>query len=179
MVAYCLYCNTLKSEEVAAVIRQRFGIRVISPKIVQRKWVKGTPIEEVHNYLPGYLFLYMDAPELDTSALFRMGDVYRVLGERDQGYRLMGSDEAFAQMLADCDGTLGVLKAFKEGDRVKLVEGALGGVAVEIVKLDRRGRALVRFDFDGSTMNTWVAYDMIDEKSVIVPQVSEGKTGAQ
>lgn len=63
-------------------------------------------------------------------------------------------------MLHDCGGTIGVLKTYKEGDKVKLVVGAMSGVNGEIIKLDRRGRALVRFD--GVAMQSWVAIEMID-----------------
>ena len=48
-----------------------FG-RAIMPKIVQRKWVKGTAREEVHSYLPGYVFLYSDAPVSDFLAIRRL-----------------------------------------------------------------------------------------------------------
>ena len=106
----------------------------------------------------------------DLASLFRLEDVYRVLGERDEGYCLTGADLAFARMLHDCGGTIGVLKTYKEGDKVKLAEGAMGGVDGEIIKLDRRGRALVRFGFDGSAIQSWVAIEMIEGSSeTIIP----------
>ena len=162
MYAYCVFCNTLKRSDLAEAIRQLLGGEAVVPKIVQRKWVKGKAFEAVHDYLPGYLFIYADVPMTDFAPLFRLENVYRVLGERDSGYCLTGSDLAFARMLHDCGGTIGVLKTYKEGDKVKLAEGTLGGVNGEIVKLDRRGRALVRFDFDGATIQSWVAIEMIE-----------------
>ena len=111
-------------------------------------------------------------PLTDLAPLFRLEDVYRVLGERDIGYCLTGSDLAFARMLRDCGGTIGVLKTYKEGDRVKLAEGTLGGVNGEIIKLDRRGRALVRFGFDGAAIQSWVAIEMIEGNTeTVVPKI--------
>jgi len=165
MNAYCLFCNTLKRGDLAEMIRQSFGAEVVVPKIIQRKWVKGKAFEETHDYLPGYLFMYTDEPIADFSPLFRMTDFYRLLGERDKGYDLVGADLAFARMLHNCNGTIGVLRTYKEGDRVRLAEGAMGGVDGEIIKLDRRGRALVRFGFDGSIIQSWVAIEMIEDNS--------------
>ena len=167
MNAYCLFCNTMKRDEIAGAIERSRGYHVIAPKIIQRKWVKGTPCDVEHDYLPGYLFIYSEAPIEDFIALMRMGDVYRILGDRDSGHRLSGSDLAFAEMLLKCNGVLGAVKAYKVGDRVKLAEGALGGVNGEIVKLDRRGRALIQFSFDGVVYNTWVGYELIDQGPLV------------
>ena len=114
MYAYCVFCNTLKRSDLAEAIRQLLGGEAVVPKIVQRKWVKGKAFEAVHDYLPGYLFIYADVPMTDFAPLFRLENVYRVLGERDSGYCLTGSDLAFARMLHDCGGTIGVLKTYKE-----------------------------------------------------------------
>ena len=172
MYVYCVFCNTLKRCQLAEAIRQLLGVEAVVPKIVQRKWVKGKAFEDVHDYLPGYLFIYADAPLTNLAPLFRLEDVYRVLGERDNGYCLTSSDLAFARMLHDCGGTIGVLKTYKEGDRVKLAEGTMGGVNGEIIKLDRRGRALVRFGFDGAAIQSWVAIEMIEGSAeTIIPEI--------
>jgi len=162
MIAYCVFCETVKRNELADRIGQRFGIKALAPRIIQRKWVKGRAEQVIHDYLPGYIFLYADAPCEDIAGIARMDKVYRILGDRDAGYRLSGRDLAFAEMILNCDGTIGVMKTYREGDRVKLAEGALGRVEGEIIKLDRRGRALIRYAFDNVEYKTWVAYEMID-----------------
>lgn len=171
MNAYCLFCNTVKRKELAEGIRLLMGVEVVAPMIIQRKWVKGKSLETVHDYLPGYLFMYSDAPIESFSPLFRLEDVYRLLGTRDNGYCLAGADFAFARMLYNCGGTIGVLKTYKEGDQVKLAEGAMGGVDGKIIRLDRRGRALVRFGFDGSVIQSWVAIEMIEGSTELRPEV--------
>lgn len=133
-------------------VRQLLDVEAAVPKIVQRKWVKGKALEDVHDYLPGYLFIYADMPMTDIIPLFHLEDVYRVLGERGNGYCLTGSDLAFAQMLHDCGGTIGVLKTYKEGDKVKLAEDTMSGVNGEIIKPDGRECTLARFGFDSAAM---------------------------
>lgn len=163
MYTYCLFCDTVKCQEVAELVQRKQGLRAIYPMIIQRKWVKGTPLEETKVLLPGYVFVYADAPIEYPRATFRLDNVIRVLGDKDVNYTLTGNDYSFAQMLHDCGGTIGILKAYQEGDRVKLAKGALGGVEGEIVKLDRRrGRAQIAYKFAGTVCKTWVGYDLID-----------------
>lgn len=163
MYAYCLFCDTMKCREVAEHIRIRFGYETIDPKIIQRKWVKGTAHEAVRTLLPGYIFVYADEKLEYPRETFRLDSVIRLLGDRDEGYTLQGDDLRFARMLRECGGTIGILKAYKEGDRVKLVRDALGGVEGEIVKLDRpKGRAQIQYRFAGTICKTWVGYDLID-----------------
>ena len=154
MHCYCMYCTTAKCEFVAeSLTAMGFG-RAIMPKIVQRKWVKGTAREEVHSYLPGYVFLYSDAPVSDFLAIRRLTDVHRILGNEADRYELQGSDRAFAEMLLASDGTIGILKAYEAGDRVQGV----------ITKFDRsRRRAEIEFDFDGKKQRVWCGIELITD----------------
>lgn len=164
MYSYCLFCNTVKSALVAMAIRQKFGYIAFSPKIVQRKWIKGTCHEEIKDYLPGYVFVYTEEPITRFREMWQMEGLLRFLGRRETQYQLEGDDWRFAQMLYAHDGVIGIMKTYKEGDRVKLAQGAMGDFQGEIIKLDRRkGRALLRYNFDGNIMNVWVGYEMIED----------------
>ena len=178
MVAYCLFCDTMKCEAVAEAVERRYGWRAISPKIVQRKWVKGVAHEEPHTLLPGYIFVYVDAPIEYPRATFRLDHVIRLLGDKDVSYVLQRDDDKFARMILGCGGTVGILKAYREGDRVRLAEGALGGVEGEIIKLERRkARALIRYQFAGATCTTWVGYDLIEDEQKIDLREGDGVGG--
>ena len=73
----------------------------------------------------------------------------RLLGRREEGYRLSGEDERFANMLLANQGVIGILKAYEVGDRIRLTGEALPGYAGEVIKVDRRkGRAQVLIHFD-------------------------------
>ena len=164
MYAYCLFCNTVKCALVAAAIRQKYGYTAFSPKIIHRKWVKGCCLEEVRDYLPGYVFVFSDSPVEDFRELNVMEGVLRCLGVRENGYQLSGDDLKFARMLYSNDGMIGIVKAYREGERVKLARDALSGFEGEIVKLDRRkGRAQIQYTFDGSQIKVWVGYELIED----------------
>lgn len=163
MYAYCLFCDTVKCEAVVELIERKYDYRAVSPKIVQRKWVKGTAYEEVKTLLPGYVFVYAEGEIEFPRAAFRLDNVIRVLGDADANFALVGDDLKFARMLYDCGGTIGILKAYQEGERVRLVEGALGGIEGEIIRLDRhKGRAQIQYQFAGAAYKTWVGYDLIE-----------------
>ena len=164
MYAYCFFCSTVKCQLVSTAIRQKFGHVAFSPKIVQRKWVKGSCREEVRDYLPGYVFVYAKRPIDDFREIRAMEGVLRALGQRDDDYQLTGNDRRFADMLYAHDGTIGIMKAYREGDRVKLAKEMLGGFEGEIIRLDsRKGRAQIQYNFDGGTYKVWVGYELIEE----------------
>jgi len=162
MVTYCLFCNTAKSVEVARRISEEYRVKALSPTVLQRKWIKGICTEEMHDYLPGYIFIYTERPIARYTDFARMDNVYRILGDAENGHELQGDDLRFAEMLYACDGTIGIMKAYKEGDRIRLAKGMLGNIDGEIVKTDRRGRALVRYRFDNRFCDVWVGYEMIE-----------------
>ena len=164
MYFYCFFCATVKCALVASAIRQRFGLTAFSPRIIQRKWIKGTCFEEEKPYLPGYVFVCAEEPIENFTDIRMMDGVIRCLGQRDEGYRLQGDDLRFAKMLYEHDGVLGIMKTYREGDRVKLVQSMMGDFDAQIIRLDpRKGRAQLQYDFDGSSYKVWVGYNMIED----------------
>ena len=155
MYAYCLFCNTVRRGELAAAIRWMLGIEVIAPKIVQKKWIKGKATEDIHDYLPGYLFLYTEepiAPRLNISGIIRF------LGNGE----LANADLAFAVMLYQRNGILGTVQLFEEGDRCFLADPSWEHVQGTILKMDRgRKRCCVEFEFDHVKRSVWVGYELI------------------
>ena len=106
--AYCFFCETQKCKTIATLIERNYGIRCISPEIIQRKWTKGICEEKHHPWLPGYIFLYSDEP-LDKP--IRVPGIIRTLGNGE----LQDSDLAFANMLYDKNGTLGTIQLVEVG----------------------------------------------------------------
>ena len=60
MHAYCFFCETQRCKVIAELIQKNYGYTCFAPQIIQRKWVKGVPNEEPHDWLPGYVFVYSD-----------------------------------------------------------------------------------------------------------------------
>ncbi len=164
MISYCLFCHTAKCDAVAALLPQLLECSAVSPKIVQRKWTKGQCAEESRDYLPGYVFLYTDAPLPDYGVLWSVDGVLRLLGRAEDGYRLTGEDERFAGMIRANNGVIGILKAYEVGDRIQLTADSLPGYTGEIVKVDRRkGRAQILIRFDDKEIKLWAGFELIDK----------------
>ena len=162
---YCVYCASVKSKSVAELIEQLCPVKTILPQIVQRKWVKGKAFEETHDYLPGYIFLYAEEPIPDFQPIWNLSDVYRLLGTPDDLFELYGADRAFAKLLQEQEGTIGIMTAYQEGDIVKLTGTAFSSFHGVITKFDRsRKRAEIEFDFDGKKQRVWCGIDLIDQK---------------
>lgn len=156
MEAYCLFCLTQRCDAIAAQLERSEGVRAISPRVIQRKWIKGKPFEEAHPYLPGYVFVYTSR---DVAELFHTEGVIRVL---DDG-PLTGNDLAFAMMLYEKDGVIGSVKVRSVGDRLTLASGPMKGYEGQIVRVDRhQTRLQLKFDFDGLARCVWVGYDVVE-----------------
>ena len=169
MHAYCLFCETRKCESIAGQIETKLGYRCYSPRIIQRKWIKGIAQEEIHAWLPGYIFVYTPEPVLPR---FRVDGVIRCLGNDE----LSGNDLEFAQMIFDKQGVVGTIRLVEQGDRCKVADPAWQGMAGTVVKLDRgRKRCCVEFRFDDTQWRVWVGYELVErEQTQAQPEMNEG-----
>ena len=155
MHSYCLFCETRKCASIADIIERDYHITCISPKVIQRKWVKGQCVEEKHDWLQGYIFLYS---EESIRPWFNISGILRWLG-RDE---LQGNDRAFAEMLYKVGGVMGTIQLAQEGDRCTIDDPAWAGMNGTIIKIDRgRKRCCVEFEFAGTKRNVWLGYDMV------------------
>lgn len=162
MIAYCLFCETLKCDHVASAVMQKFPCRALSPKQVQHIHVKGGMRDVVHDLLPGYVFLYCEEEELNMAAVRSIKGVIRCLCDTDRQYRLTGSDEQFALMLLGRDGVIGKTQVYQEGQMIRVCEGVFEGVETRILKVNRRNmRMQIEIPFAGRSVRTWVEYEIV------------------
>lgn len=155
MHVYCLFCETQRCGQIAAIITKDLGYQCIYPQIVQRKWIKGVPTEVRHDWLPGYLFLYSEQP---IQKKLNIGGIIRRLGNGE----LEGQDLAFAEMIYRRQGIMGTVSLLQEGDRCKVEDPAWSEIRGEVIKIDfGRKRCCIEFDFDGIARTVWVGYEMI------------------
>ena len=155
MHAYCLFCETQKCDKIAQTIQDVYGIRCISPRIIQRKWVKGQCLEESHQWLPGYVFVYAEEPMVPS---FAVPGIIRWLEDSE----LKGQDYLFAETLYRQDGVMGTVRLAQVGDRCQVADPAWANVQGTIVKIDRsRKRCCLEFEFAGVQHSVWVGYDLV------------------
>ena len=155
--AYCFFCETQRCKVIAELIRKNYGYTCFSPQIIQRKWIKGLPTEEAHDWLPGYLFVY-SAEKIKSR--FAIDGIIRCLGNEE----LHGADLEFAEMLFQKNGIIGNVPLVQEGDRCILSDSSWQGMHGTVIKMDRgRKRCCIGFEFDGIARKIWVGYNLLEK----------------
>ena len=155
MFAFCLFCETQKCKTIAEYINKNYGYTCISPKIIQRKWIKGVPYEVSHDSLPGYLFLYTENPKLPR---FGISGIIRCLGNGP----LTGNDLAFADMLYRKNGVIGIIPLIREGERCRINDPAWEDIQGKVIKIDHgRERCCVEYIFDNIRRTIWAGYEIL------------------
>ncbi len=158
--AYCFFCETQRCKVIAELIRKNYGYICFAPQIIQRKWIKSVPTEEVHDWLPGYVFVY--ALE-KISPHFAIDGIIRCLGNEE----LHGQDLEFAEMLYQKNGLIGSVPLVQEGERCVVADPSWQGMHGTVVKIDRgRKRCCIQFEFDRIARTIWVGYNLINSEKL-------------
>ena len=159
LYAYCLFCETQRCRQISEYISRNYGLLCISPVYIQRKWIKGVPTDERHDWLPGYLFLYSDEPFMSR---FDVRGIIRILGNG----ALTGSDLKFAEMIFRKHGVMGTIPLIQEGAVCRISDPAWKEISGRVVRMDReRRRCCVEFEFDGISRSLWVGYELTDHET--------------
>ncbi len=159
MYTYCFFCETQRCKVIAELIHRNYGYTCISPQLIQRKWIKGVPTEEAHDWLPGYVFVYS---EEKINPRFVIDGIIRCLGNEE----LHGADREFAEMLHHKNGIIGSVSLVQEGDRCFVADPSWQGMRGTVIKMDRgRRRCCLEFTFDEVRRTIWVGYEMLKTDS--------------
>lgn len=158
MFAYCFFCETQRCKLIAELIQKNFGYTCFAPQIIQRKWVKGIPTEEAHDWLPGYVFVYTSEM---INPRFAIDGIIRCLGNEE----LHAQDLDFARMLYQKGGIIGSVPLLQEGERCVIADSSWQGIHGTVIKIDRgRKRCCIQFEFDGIARTIWVGYNLVNSE---------------
>ena len=166
--AYCLFCETQRCRIIAEYINKNYSYLCFLPQIIQRKWVKGVPKEESHDWLPGYLFLYTKE---QIQPRFDINGIIRCLGNSE----LSGQDLAFAEMIYQKNGVMGIISLVRDGERCRINDPAWEQIHGKVTRMDQgRKRCCIEFEFDGIKRSIWAGYEIVlTEQDGMIP---DGKT---
>ena len=165
MHIYCLFCLVSHVPVIRKLLDHTFSCEVLQASILQRKWIKGTPTDEPHDYLPGYLFIYSEEPITDMYRILNLDGVIRFLKyESTSDYELQGTYRFFAESLYKENGRISYVPVYEVGERLVIKDGLFQNQQAEIKKVDRRKqRLLLEFNFDNTTRTIWLGYDVVKE----------------
>lgn len=141
---------------IAELIYKSFGYTCYAPHIIQRKWVKGVSSEVIHDWLPGYIFVY--TPE-KINLRFAIDGIIRCLGNEE----LHGQDLEFAEVIYQKKGIIGCVPLVQEGERCIVADPSWQGMHGTVIRMDRgRKRCCIEFEFDGTARTIWVGYELVN-----------------
>ena len=152
----CLFCRTGSENRVAEYINSRFdGAEAIAPKRLRRKTVQGETLEDSALLLPSYVFFRTDG-ELAIKDVRRISGVIKLLRYRDDDWKLIGSDLAYAQFFFEHPIITYSNATFIDG-KIHFLDGILLGHDEDVLRVNRRTQT-VEVKMDIVNGGIWVGY---------------------
>lgn len=162
-IAYgCLFCLTGKEQNVVERIQAaRPDVRATTMRRIKYRTCKKVKSTEEAIVLPSYVFF--EAPSyIEPASDFPRENIIRPLS-MDGNWRLSNADEQFVRWLFQYDGLLSMSKAYREGDRIRVVSGPLKDVEGKIRRVDKRGQTgQVILSFNGREIPVWLSFELIN-----------------
>ena len=162
----CVFCITGKEEIVVGNIEKNCpGVHATAVRQVKRRTENGRTSLITQIVFPGYIFL---EAEPGNEYVFRIpkDGALRLLTSLDHTWQLYGSDERFARWVFSLNGLISLSKAYKEGDRVKVISGPLKDLEGYILRVDKRNQSgQVSLMFNNRTIKTWMGFELVERSS--------------
>lgn len=171
----CFFCKGGREADVIRHFNTAFpNGRAIAPTRTRIRRSHGVAIEERIPLLSGYVFFELsedEAPEAGTldpvlMALVEISkddSVLKLLKYSGGEWRLLGSDDLFAEMLFNTEGNIGLSQAyFDRGDRIRVLDGFLKDYEGNITSVNRKNRTVeVTADLQGKKVIMRLGYELV------------------
>jgi transcription antitermination factor NusG len=146
-----------KYEDLYALVLKRMMHRSDHGK----KW------DEESVLIKGYVFIYVPKG-YDIRYIRSDNNPYRILKWQLELGKLFGDDYRYSEWVLQQDGLIGVSKAIKVNEMVKIVDGPLADFEGCIVKYSKRNRnCLVEVNFMNQTIRTWLPFEWTDQNYIM------------
>ena len=146
-----------KYEDLYALVLKRMMHRSDHGK----KW------DEESVLIKGYVFIYVPKG-YDIRYIRSDNNPYRILKWQLELGKLFGDDYRYSEWVLQQNGLIGVSKAIKVNEMVKIVDGQLADFEGFIVKYSKRNRnCLVEVNFMNQTIRTWLPFEWTDQNYIM------------
>lgn len=162
--SYVFFTLSNKEEELAEELNKKYDdiYCLVLKKIVHRS-INGQKFDEEDVMIKGYVFVYVDIDK-DIAEYKSDNHFYRILNLKMDKGRLFGSDYIYSKWVLEQNGFIGLSKAVKVNEKVKIVSGPLSMLEGYIVEYSKRNRnCCVEVKFMGQTIKTWLPFDWLDQ----------------
>ena len=132
-----------------------------------RKWDEETVL------IKGYVFIYVPKG-YDIRYIRSDNNPYRILKWKLELGKLFGDDYRYSEWVLQQDGLIGVSKAIKVNEKVKIIDGPLADFEGYIVQYSKRNRnCLVEVNFMNQTIRTWLPFEWTDQNYIMEEQTEK------
>ena len=161
--SYVLFTMSGKEDDLAEELNKTYEDlyclilrRMVHRSDHGRKW------DEEAVLIKGYVFVF--APMgYDIRYVKSENNPFRILKSKLDMGKLFGDDLEYAQWVLKQDGLIGISKAIRVNEKVKIIEGPLAEMEGNIVQYSRRNRnCLVELSFMNRTIRTWLPFEWTD-----------------
>lgn len=174
---YCVFCETGK-EEVAKVLCERIlGVQAIVLTSERFRFYRGQHRKMTVKLLPSYLFLYL-SEHIDIGRITQIEHVFRVLSLTGE-HQLHERDLKFARWVYESGGVIQTSQAYREGERIVVVDGPLKDYEGDIVWVDKRkGKAKVHILTESLDTYMWLFFEFLQPAGEAAAAIGpRGKSG--
>lgn len=159
----CVFCATGREDAVVRSIEKDCpGVHATAVRQVKRRSVNGSTLLITQIVFPGYVFL---EAEPGNEYVFRIPkeSAARLLTSSDRQWQLYGPDERFARWVFSLNGLIPLSKAYREGDRVKVINGPLKDLEGCILRVDKRNQSgQVALTFHNRVVKAWLGFELVE-----------------
>ncbi len=121
----------------------------------------GEKFMEQDAILKGYVFLYIPCG-IEIASIKIVNCAFRILKHDGEKTALSEMDRHYAEWILSLGGLIGLSKALRIGEHVKIIEGPLLDVEGSIVKYSKKNRnCRVEINIVGQQLSVWLPFDWV------------------
>ena len=162
--AYVFFTLSGKEEELAEELNGKYkDIYCLALKRMVHRSNHGRKWDEEAVMIKGYVFVYVPLI-YDIKTVRSDNHPYHILRWKLELGKLFGDDYSYAKWVLEQDGLLGISKAVRINEKVKIIEGPLAELEGYIVRYSPRNRnCLVELTFMNQQIRTWLPFEWTDQ----------------
>ena len=174
--SYVFFTLSGKEEDLAEELNGKYeDIYCLVLKRMVHRSDHGKKWDEASIMIKGYVFVYVPAG-YDIRYISSDNNPYKVLKQQLDLGKLFGEDLAYATWILKQDGLIGISKAVRINQKVKIIEGPLSDLEGYIIKYSPRNRnCLVEMNFMNRTIQTWLPFEYTDQNYKMEEETTDNK----
>lgn len=166
--SYVFFTLSGKEEDLAEELNGKYdSIYALVLKRMVHRSDHGRKWDEESVLIKGYVFIYTPK-NYDIRLIRSDNNPYKILKWQLEYGKLFGDDYRYSDWVLRQDGLIGISKAIKVNEKVKIVDGPLAQLEGYIVEYSKRNRnCCVELTFMNQTIRTWLPFEWTDQNYVM------------